>query len=76
MSPAIKRVEDAKAQVKLWLESVSRACLREVDAIDTLGDIADGEIEVPWKLLQDAIAELRNAQTVLRLLEEEATLTV
>ena len=48
------------------LESTSRSCQREVYQIKDNGDIADGEIHIPWNLLQEAIAQLREAQELMR----------
>ena len=55
-----------RENVILWLESVSRACLRECWQIKDNGDIADGEIQAPWNLLQEAIAQLRETQGLMR----------
>ena len=49
-----------------WLECVSRACLRECWQVQDNGDIADGEIQAPWNLLQEAIAQLRETQGLMR----------
>ena len=55
-----------RENVILWLESTSRSCQREVYQIKDNGDIADGEIHIPWNLLQEAIAQLREAQELMR----------
>ena len=56
-----------RENVILWLESVSRSCLRECWQVQDNGDIADGEIQVPWNLLQEAIAQLRETQDLMRM---------
>lgn len=55
-----------RENVVLRLDSVSRACLRECWQVTDNGDIADGEIQVPWNLLQEAIAQLRKTQDLMR----------
>lgn len=55
-----------RENVILWLESVSRSCLRECWQVQDNGDIADGEIQAPWNLLQDSIAQLRETQDLMR----------
>ena len=53
---------EARRDVDMWLEAVIRACTREQQMIREKGDIADGEIQAPWALLQIAIGNLRVAQ--------------
>jgi hypothetical protein len=52
----------AREDVDNWLNTVCRACYREQAYLQDKGDIADGEIQVPWDLLQEAIGRLRAAQ--------------
>ncbi len=56
----------ARQDVAMWLENVSRACQREIYQIEDNGDLAEGEIESPWNLLQASIAQLRKYQDMLR----------
>jgi len=48
------------------LEALSQACLRECYQVKSNGDIADGEIQVRWDLLQENIAWLRQIQKEMR----------
>jgi len=56
-----------RENVVIWLESVSRACLRECWQLTDNGEIADGEIQVPWELMQESIAQLRETQDLMRM---------
>ena len=56
-----------RENVVIWLNSVSRACLRECWQVTDNGDIADGEIQVPWNVLQKQIAHLRETQDLMRM---------
>ena len=53
--------------VILWLEDVERSCRREIYQLKDNGDIADGEIQTPWNLMQEAISQLRETQELLRI---------
>ena len=53
-----------RQNVGTWLAAVSRACEREYDSVYNGGDIADGEIQAPWDLLQEAIKTLRETQDI------------
>ena len=55
-----------RENVVLWLEAVSRACERECWQITDNGDIADGEIQSPWNILQEQIEQLRETQDLMR----------
>ena len=55
-----------RENVSMWLAAVLRACNREIYQLKDNGDIADGEIQYQWDLLQGAIAGLRETQEVLR----------
>ena len=61
-----KRLILNRQEVVNWLEAVVRACNREVYQVHDNGDIADGEIQVPWNLLQGAVASLRETQEAMR----------
>jgi hypothetical protein len=66
---------EAQKDVRMWLELVIRACQREIAFVEDTGDIADGEIQSPWNLLQLAIGRLRDEQRAAKENEtlEEAT---
>lgn len=57
-----KHLVQARADVEAWLDQVAFAIHREKLYLEDKGDIADGEISVPYDLLQQAIARLRAAQ--------------
>ena len=59
---ATETLKEKRDEVKLWLEAVIRAATRELDYLNHAQDIADGEIQSPWNLLQNAIEEFREAQ--------------
>ena len=53
---------DARENVDLWLAAVALACERERNFLRATGDLADGEISIPYALLEGAIEDLRAAQ--------------
>jgi hypothetical protein len=63
---------EARQNVDDWLGNVIRACEREQQYIREKGDIADAEIQAPWDLLQEAIANLREEQDADRKAQEDA----
>ncbi len=66
------RLKEARTNVRMWLELTIRACTRELSYLEETGEIADGEIQSPWNLLQKAIEELRDVQEKARDEAEQA----
>ncbi len=62
---------EAREDAANWCQMVSEACQREKSFLDTQGDIADGDLDVTWKLLQESVQRLRSTQGALKRIASE-----
>jgi hypothetical protein len=53
---------EARREVDEWLESLMFACYREQQLLRVTGDIADAEIDIPYRSFEEAVVMLRKAQ--------------
>jgi len=64
---------NSREDVILWLDQVVRACVREKHMVKEKNDIAYGEIQVPWDLLQASIQRLRTCQSNMKAIQNTMT---
>lgn len=53
----------SREDVRMWVDAVKRACADEyINLGKENGDIADGDLQTTWNLLQESIKEFRALQ--------------